>query len=199
MWTSRLEILKKIWSLTEPFSNNLHGFGLTFDVFSRKKSTKHNKMENLWNILVLIFHVFFGFIFYHPGFYSSLSDKKQRNGSISKNVIILVDFEEKNLPKMLNRWSKNRFCIHFWQIVTKKTHQSFTWLVITVLIRNFLGPRDPINPSKHERAHPSLDHALAPSYYRNQSIFTNGQKRFCTSWKPKKLSKTIPLKVNGYV
>ena len=49
MWPSRLEIQKNNLLLTQPLFNNLHGFGLTFD-----GSTKHNKMENLWNIFFMI-------------------------------------------------------------------------------------------------------------------------------------------------
>ena len=39
-------------------------------------------LENLWNFSSLNFHIFFWFILYYPGFYSSLRDQKQRNGSI---------------------------------------------------------------------------------------------------------------------
>ena len=70
-------------SLTEPFFHNLHGFGWHLMDFSEK---------NLWIIFFLIFHVFFCFILYHPGFYSSLSNKKRRNGGISKISVISVKF-----------------------------------------------------------------------------------------------------------
>ena len=67
-------------------------------------------------IFFLIFHVFFRLISYHPGFYSSLSDKKQRNDSISKMFPILVNLA-KIFPKMLNLWSKIHFCIRLGQIL----------------------------------------------------------------------------------
>ena len=43
----------------------------------------------------------FCLILYHPGFYSSLSKKKQRNGSISKMFAILVNLAN-FLPKILS-------------------------------------------------------------------------------------------------
>ena len=60
--------------------------------FPEKNPRIKIRQENLWNIFFLIVHGFFCLILYHPGFYSSLSDKKQRNGGISKISAILVKF-----------------------------------------------------------------------------------------------------------
>ena len=61
---------------------------MTFDILLRSKI----RWKNLWNIFFLIFNAFFSLILYHPGFYSSLSDKKQRNGGSSNIPTILVKF-----------------------------------------------------------------------------------------------------------
>ena len=58
--------------------------------YTEKNLRSNIRRENLWNIFFFIFHVFFCLILYYPCFYSSLSNKKQRNGSIYKTNSILV-------------------------------------------------------------------------------------------------------------
>ena len=60
--------------------------------FPEKNPRSKIRWKNLWNIFFLIFNAFFSLILYHPGFYSSLSDKKQRNGGSSNIPTILVKF-----------------------------------------------------------------------------------------------------------
>ena len=88
---------------------------VTFGRFFRK-SAKQNKIRK--SLKCKFFGIpifFFCLILYYPVFYSSLSDKKQRNGSISKMFPILVNLA-KILPKMLTLSSITHFRIYTWQI-----------------------------------------------------------------------------------
>ena len=57
-------------------------------IFQSKNPRIKMWWKNLWNYLLLKCHHFFWLILYYPGFYSSLSDKKQRNGSILEKILI---------------------------------------------------------------------------------------------------------------
>ena len=55
-------------------------------IFQRKNPRIKIWLGNLWNIFLLISYDVFWFILYYPGFYSSLSDKKQRNDRMFKII-----------------------------------------------------------------------------------------------------------------
>ena len=74
--------------------------------FQEKNPRSKIRWKNLWNIFFLIFNAFFCLILYHPGFYSSLSDKKQRNGGSS------------NIPTRLVKFAKNGGKIIFSSFLT---------------------------------------------------------------------------------
>ena len=87
------------------------------------------RWQNLWNIFFLIFHDFVCLILYYPTFYSSLSDKKQRNGGISKISVISVQF------------SKNRcwvFCFFYFlsSNIFWKFSNFIRWAVKPSMIKN---------------------------------------------------------------
>ena len=82
--------------------------------FPEKNPRSKIRWENLWNLFFLIFHVFFCLILYDPVFYSSLSDKKQRNGSLSKISVILVKFAKNGCGNDFYLIT-TIFLVRFWQ------------------------------------------------------------------------------------
>ena len=116
LWPKLIRICKNWNKLMSTFFTLDIDFCDIWWILQKKNPRSKIRWENLWNIFFLIFHVFFCLILYHPCFYSSLSDKKQRNGSIYKTNSILVNFA-KILPKISKLWGKSHFRIHFWQIL----------------------------------------------------------------------------------
>ena len=90
-YTLGVAIVKpQLWrSVNEQYFCNDPCFSWHSMDFPEKNPRIKLRLKNLWNMFFLIFDAFFCLILYHPGFYSSLSDKKQRNGSISKMFAIL--------------------------------------------------------------------------------------------------------------